>query len=132
MKFNRVKTVAVVLLASSALFACGGDSEASEEEVCGTLEEVASAIEAGDASADPTEAIGGLVTAMESFESIAPSDLKDDASTMLDGMKQLQEVSSSDSEPSEDDMAFLEDEKFDKAADNVGEYAEKNCDIDIG
>ena len=130
MSIHKITSVSVAALAALTLGACGG-SEASEAEVCDSLTEVAAVIESGD-DMDPAEAVGELVTKLEAFVEIAPDDINSEAETLLDGTKQVQETLGGDSEPSDEDLAFLEDEEYDEAGDKVGEYAERTCDVNIG
>ena len=129
-----MRSVAFVAVAALSIAACGGESEtsqASEAEVCDSLTELQAAFEGGD-ELDPTEAVDTLLAKLQAFVDVAPEEVKGDAETLVEGSNKIKEQLTGDDGPSEEDLAFIEDEKYDKASDKLSEYAKKTCDIEIG
>ena len=113
------------------LGACGGDTQASKDDVCDSLRAVAASV--GDnANADPTESLDALLVALEDFNEVAPGDIADDASALLKGTKRMIDQASGKEEADDADPALLEDEEYERAGDSVEAYAKKNCDVSIG
>lgn len=117
-----------VLVATLTLGACGGDTEASKGEVCDSLKAVAAAAD-GSETDDPTKSLDALLASLEDFADVAPAEIEDDASTLLEGTKRMVDQMSGEEEPDDQDLALLEDEEYERAGDRVEAYAKKTCDI---
>ena len=113
-----------------ALGACGGDTQASTDEVCDSLRAVAAAVDESEAT-DPTESFDALLVGLEDFAAVAPSEVEDDAATLLEGTKRMADQASGNEEANDEEPALLEDEEYERAGDRVEAYAKTTCGISI-
>lgn len=101
---------AVVLLTLGTLTSCGKDSD----EFCNQVEDV----DSGDSADSTPEEIQAK---FDEFANSAPDELKDDFDT-------LGEIDFTD--PASIDPANAEE--LQQAVDNITEYAQDECDVDLG
>lgn len=119
------------LAAALALSACGGDTKASKSEVCDSLRAVAAAVDESE-TVDPAKSLDALLVALEDLAEVAPSEIEDDASTLLEGTQRMVDQMTGQEEADDKDPALLEDEQYERAGDRVEAYAKKTCDVSIG
>ena len=73
MRITKPGVVSIAALVTViSLGACGGDNQASTDEVCDSLRAVATAIDESETT-DPTESFDALLAALEDFAAVAPS-----------------------------------------------------------
>ncbi|HMS46915.1 MAG: hypothetical protein WAX12_05855 [Candidatus Microthrix subdominans] len=132
MRITKPGVVSIAALVTViSLGACGGDNQASTDEVCDSLRAVATAIDESETT-DPTESFDALLAALEDFAAVAPSEVGADAATLLEGAKRMSDQASGEEEANDEDPALLEDEEYERAGDRVEAYAKKTCGISIG
>ena len=126
MRITKPGVVSIAALVTViSLGACGGDNQASTDEVCDSLRAVATAIDESETT-DPTESFDALLAALEDFAAVAPSEV------LLEGAKRMSDQASGEEEANDEDPALLEDEEYERAGDRVEAYAKKTCGISIG
>ncbi|HEV2756048.1 MAG TPA: hypothetical protein VG318_09770 [Actinomycetota bacterium] len=101
------RTAATAATALLMLAACGGDAAGSEAFCDATRDALAQ----GDTEEAPPE----LDTMVEE----APDEIRDDATIVRDGFKDAFE---------NQDLAAIQTDEFTEAAENLGEFADENCE----
>jgi len=106
--------VAVVCISALALGACGGGGGGSSSAFCSKAKD----LKALDEETDQKKVLEEAKKAASS----APSEIKDDMKTLVDGLEKL----------IDGDFSAATDPKFETASDNVEKYAKDKCGIDLG
>ncbi len=138
MKTSRTSAaLSLAVLGALTLVSCGGgseggDSEASQEEICADVQGFADAVGTVDASESQEDALAafdGAADAADALRDSAPAEISDDVALLADGLRTL-----SDAETGEEVGAALEEldqDALDAASDRFETYADETCGIDF-
>ncbi len=107
---------AVAIMAAGTLTACSGGGG-----YCDKLKDYDQDADIADIDFNTEDGQQKLIDVMEDLESEAPDELKDDYQVVIDGFTSLRDGKPEDIDP-----------KFQDAFTQIGQDAEKNCDVDMG
>lgn len=125
--------VSLAVGAALALAACGGSesSGSSAGDPCDAATGIQEGFEAVDNSQSAEDAQAALVSvadALDDLSNIAGGDIGDDASRLAGGFRTLSEV---DGEPTDEQLAVMEDDDLDAAGERLEDYLRETCDVEI-
>ena len=125
--------MAAVVVGALAVAACGSSGGGgSVEAFCGLLRQFQEQEGQFENVLEDPEQLQRAVDAVDELADAAPSEIRDDAQTVADGFGEIARAFSD--VDADDPAAALEAVQFadvEEASENLGEYAEENCDLDL-